>query len=109
MFAGAIFINQSLKLNLYVSIIILLTVACVFTATGGLTAVIWTDAVQTVIMLIGGITLMVISESDLNSTLPNVKSVRFSRYLAISRATCGRALHDSGKSAAELVAMTGDD
>uniref|UniRef100_A0A914VTR2 Uncharacterized protein n=1 Tax=Plectus sambesii TaxID=2011161 RepID=A0A914VTR2_9BILA len=61
LFAGAIFINQSLQLNLYLSIIILLAIACLFTATGGLTAVIWTDTVQTVIMLIGGFILMIIS------------------------------------------------
>lgn len=47
--------------GLYISILILLAIAAVFTITGGLTAVIWTDFVQTIIMLIGAMILMVIS------------------------------------------------
>lgn len=44
--------------GLYISILILLAIAAVFTITGGLTAVIWTDFVQTIIMLIGALVLM---------------------------------------------------
>ncbi len=45
------------------------------------------------------------------SYLYNIESeiVRFSRYLAISRATCKTALYDGGKSIAELAAATGGD
>ncbi|CAH1787280.1 unnamed protein product [Owenia fusiformis] len=60
LFAGAIFIEQSLKWNIYISIIILLAIAAVFTITGGLTAVIWTDFIQTIIMIIGAFVLMII-------------------------------------------------
>lgn len=62
MFSGAIFIKQAMGLGgdggLYISILILLAVAALFTITGGLTAVIWTDFVQTIIMLIGAFILM---------------------------------------------------
>ncbi|XP_045128408.1 sodium/glucose cotransporter 4-like isoform X2 [Portunus trituberculatus] len=62
LFAGALFIQQALGKNtdewLYISIIILLAIAAVFTITGGLTAVIWTDFVQTILMLFGALTLM---------------------------------------------------
>ncbi|KAG0713841.1 Sodium/glucose cotransporter 4 [Chionoecetes opilio] len=62
LFAGALFIQQALGQNtdewLYISIIILLAIAAVFTITGGLTAVIWTDFVQTILMLVGALTLM---------------------------------------------------
>lgn len=44
--------------GLYFSILILLGIAALFTITGGLTAVIWTDFIQTIIMLIGAFILM---------------------------------------------------
>lgn len=62
LFSGAIFIKQAMGLEgdagLYISILILLAIAALFTITGGLTAVIWTDFVQTIIMLIGAFILM---------------------------------------------------
>ncbi|XP_075384510.1 sodium/myo-inositol cotransporter 2 isoform X5 [Tenrec ecaudatus] len=58
MYAGAIFIQQSLHLDLYLAIIGLLAITAVYTIAGGLAAVIYTDAVQTVIMLIGALILM---------------------------------------------------
>ncbi|XP_033732589.1 sodium/glucose cotransporter 4-like [Pecten maximus] len=61
LYAGAIFIEQSLKWDIYWSIMLLLGVAAIFTITGGLTAVIWTDFVQTIIMIIGATTLMILS------------------------------------------------
>ncbi|ESO97756.1 hypothetical protein LOTGIDRAFT_203052 [Lottia gigantea] len=62
LYSGAIFLTQALpELNLYVAVIILLAVAALFTIGGGLTAVIWTDFIQTVIMLVGGFILMIMS------------------------------------------------
>ncbi|XP_036983324.2 sodium/myo-inositol cotransporter 2 [Artibeus jamaicensis] len=58
MYAGAIFIQQSLKLDLYLAITGLLVITAVYTVAGGLAAVIYTDALQTVIMLAGALTLM---------------------------------------------------
>ena len=63
LYAGAIFIEQSLKLDTYASIFALLAVAAVFTITGGLTAVVWTDFVQTILMIIGAIALTAIGRS----------------------------------------------
>ena len=61
LFAGAIFITQATKQTseaaIYVSILILLAIACLFTVAGGLTAVIWTDFVQTVLMIVGAFVL----------------------------------------------------
>ncbi|CAL1288649.1 unnamed protein product [Larinioides sclopetarius] len=59
LYAGAIFINQSIKLNLYGSVLTLLAIAAIFTIAGGLSAVIWTDFVQTVLMLLGAMVLAV--------------------------------------------------
>ncbi|XP_045398771.1 sodium/myo-inositol cotransporter 2 [Lemur catta] len=58
MYAGAIFIQQSLHLDLYLAIVGLLAITAVYTVAGGLAAVIYTDALQTLIMLIGAVTLM---------------------------------------------------
>ncbi|XP_031240468.1 sodium/myo-inositol cotransporter 2 isoform X1 [Mastomys coucha] len=58
MYAGAIFIQQSLHLDLYLAIIGLLAVTALYTVAGGLAAVIYTDALQTGIMLIGAFILM---------------------------------------------------
>lgn len=56
-FSGAIFINVAMGLNIYVAIIILLTITALYTITGGLAAVIYTDTLQTFIMLVGSIIL----------------------------------------------------
>ncbi|XP_072607433.1 sodium/myo-inositol cotransporter 2 isoform X3 [Vulpes vulpes] len=58
MYAGAIFIQQSLHLDLYVAIVGLLAITALYTIAGGLAAVIYTDALQTLIMLIGALILM---------------------------------------------------
>uniref|UniRef100_A0A8D2E0T9 Sodium/myo-inositol cotransporter 2 n=1 Tax=Sciurus vulgaris TaxID=55149 RepID=A0A8D2E0T9_SCIVU len=58
MYAGAIFIQQSLHLDLYLSVVGLLAITALYTVAGGLAAVIYTDALQTGIMLLGAFTLM---------------------------------------------------
>ncbi|XP_012867178.1 PREDICTED: sodium/myo-inositol cotransporter 2 [Dipodomys ordii] len=58
MYAGAIFIQQSLRLDLYLAIVGLLAITALYTVAGGLAAVIYTDALQTGIMLIGSLILM---------------------------------------------------
>ena len=61
MFSGALFIRTALDLDgdagFYGSVIILLALAALFTIAGGLTAVIWTDFVQAILMVIGSLVL----------------------------------------------------
>ncbi|XP_042675923.1 sodium/glucose cotransporter 4 isoform X3 [Centrocercus urophasianus] len=59
-FSGALFIQISLGWNLYLSTVVLLVVTAVYTIAGGLTAVIYTDALQTLIMVLGALVLMFI-------------------------------------------------
>ncbi|GBM55506.1 Sodium/glucose cotransporter 1, partial [Araneus ventricosus] len=73
LYAGAIFINQSIKLNLYASVLTLLAVAAIFTIAGGLSAVIWTDFVQTILMLVGAMVLAVKSISKVGGYSQLVK------------------------------------
>uniref|UniRef100_A0A8C6UZ84 Sodium/glucose cotransporter 1 n=1 Tax=Neogobius melanostomus TaxID=47308 RepID=A0A8C6UZ84_9GOBI len=58
MFSGAIFINLALGLNIYLAVIALLSITALYTVTGGLAAVIYTDTLQTIIMIIGSFILM---------------------------------------------------
>ncbi|XP_046872527.1 sodium/glucose cotransporter 4 [Hypomesus transpacificus] len=60
-FSGALFIQMSLGWDLYLSIVVLLIVTAVYTIAGGLTAVIYTDAFQTVVMVVGAVILMFIA------------------------------------------------
>ncbi|XP_021360257.1 sodium/glucose cotransporter 4-like isoform X2 [Mizuhopecten yessoensis] len=60
-YAGSVFVQQALGWNTYVSIIALLAVTAVYTIAGGLAAVIFTDTLQTVIMLGGAVTLSVLA------------------------------------------------
>ncbi|NXT61668.1 SC5A9 protein, partial [Chaetops frenatus] len=59
-FSGALFIQISLGWNLYLSTVVLLAVTAVYTIAGGLAAVIYTDALQTLIMVLGALVLMFI-------------------------------------------------
>ncbi|XP_060946649.1 sodium/myo-inositol cotransporter 2 [Limanda limanda] len=58
MYAGALFIQLALQWNIYVAIVLLLSITGLYTVAGGLAAVIYTDAAQTAIMLAGALTLM---------------------------------------------------
>ncbi|XP_054372785.1 sodium/glucose cotransporter 1 isoform X3 [Molothrus aeneus] len=57
-FSGAVFIQLAIGLNLYLAIIILLSITALYTITGGLAAVIYTDTLQTFIMVLGSFILM---------------------------------------------------
>ncbi|KAM5237563.1 solute carrier family 5 member 4-like [Ctenodactylus gundi] len=57
-FSGAIFIQLALGLDLYLAIFILLAITAVYTVTGGLASVIYTDTLQALIMVVGSCILM---------------------------------------------------
>ncbi|XP_022621320.1 sodium/myo-inositol cotransporter-like [Seriola dumerili] len=61
LYAGALFIKESLGWNLYLSIILLITMTALLTVTGGLVAVIYTDTVQAFLMIAGALCLTIIS------------------------------------------------
>ncbi|XP_002731879.2 sodium/myo-inositol cotransporter-like, partial [Saccoglossus kowalevskii] len=60
LYTGALFIQQSLGWDLYLSIIVLILITAVLTITGGLAAVIYTDTLQAALMVSGAIALMII-------------------------------------------------
>ncbi|XP_023145515.2 sodium/myo-inositol cotransporter-like [Amphiprion ocellaris] len=61
LYAGALFIQESLGWNLYLSIILLIAMTALLTVTGGLVAVIYTDTVQAFLMIAGALCLTGIS------------------------------------------------
>lgn len=61
LYAGALFIQESLGWNLYLSIFLLISMTALLTVTGGLVAVMYTDALQAVLMIVGALTLTTIS------------------------------------------------
>lgn len=85
LYSGALFIQESLGWNLYVSIILLITMTALLTVTGGLAAVIYTDTLQAFLMISGALCLMAISlvkvggleglRTKYMNALPNVTAI----------------------------------
>jgi len=65
LFAGAIFIETALGWDLYLGICVLLAITAVYTVTGGLAAVIYTDTAQTIIMTGGALAMMFLSFKEI--------------------------------------------
>lgn len=65
LFTGALFIQQTLRWDLYLCIFVLVILTGVMTMAGGLTAVIYTDTLQALLMVGGGLTLMAMSFAEI--------------------------------------------
>uniref|UniRef100_A0A8C6G3L1 Sodium/mannose cotransporter SLC5A10 n=1 Tax=Moschus moschiferus TaxID=68415 RepID=A0A8C6G3L1_MOSMO len=59
LYAGALFVHICLGWNFYLSTVIMLAITALYTITGGLTAVIYTDALQTLVMVVGAVILAI--------------------------------------------------
>nr|KAF6458910.1 solute carrier family 5 member 10 [Rousettus aegyptiacus] len=59
LYAGALFVHICLGWNFYLSTILMLIVTALYTIAGGLAAVIYTDALQTIIMVVGAVILTI--------------------------------------------------
>ncbi|XP_036924663.1 sodium/glucose cotransporter 5 isoform X2 [Sturnira hondurensis] len=59
LYAGALFVHTCLGWNFYLSTTLTLAITALYTIAGGLAAVIYTDALQTVIMVVGAVILTV--------------------------------------------------
>ncbi|XP_028632319.1 sodium/glucose cotransporter 5 isoform X4 [Grammomys surdaster] len=59
LYAGALFVHICLGWNFYLSTILTLAISALYTIAGGLITVIYTDALQTVIMMVGAVILAV--------------------------------------------------
>ncbi|XP_003996382.2 sodium/glucose cotransporter 5 [Felis catus] len=59
LYAGALFVHICLGWNFYLSTTLMLAITALYTIAGGLAAVIYTDALQTLIMVVGAVILTV--------------------------------------------------
>lgn len=59
LYAGALFVHICLGWNFYLSTILTLVITALYTIAGGLATVIYTDALQTVIMVVGAVILAI--------------------------------------------------
>ncbi|KAI0985897.1 hypothetical protein GJ496_005048 [Pomphorhynchus laevis] len=82
-YAGALFINVAFNLNIYFAIPIVLSLAALFTIGGGLASVMYTDACMSILMILGGSVLCILSFRAVNY-MPGL----YTAYMnAISNAT----------------------
>ncbi|XP_030007402.1 sodium/glucose cotransporter 2 [Sphaeramia orbicularis] len=91
MFSGAVFIQQALGWNIYVAVIALLFITALYTVTGGLAALMYTDTVQTFVIIVGAFVLTGFSFAEVggysalvarySSSVPvNISSLEPQRY-----------------------------
>ncbi|KAK1876480.1 Sodium/myo-inositol cotransporter [Dissostichus eleginoides] len=103
LYAGALFIQESLGWNLYLSIILLIAMTALLTVTGGLVAVIYTDTVQAFLMIAGALCLTGISLSKVGGlegfrtkymqASPNITAILLSSPNLTYSASCHLHLH----------------
>ncbi|KAF4085823.1 hypothetical protein AMELA_G00099460 [Ameiurus melas] len=94
MFSGAVFIQQALGWNIYIAVIALLSITALYTVTGGLAALMYTDTVQTFVIIAGAFVLMGFSFYEVggysalldkySSALPSIRLSPDLQYLNIS-------------------------
>ncbi|NWR88322.1 SC5AA protein, partial [Furnarius figulus] len=72
LYSGALFVQVCLGWDLYLSTILMLVVTGLYTIAGGLAAVIYTDALQTLIMVLGAIVLAVKAFNEIGG-YPNLE------------------------------------
>ncbi|KAL5971470.1 Sodium/glucose cotransporter 1 [Taenia solium] len=83
LYAGGIFIQQAMQISIYPAVILLLVISALFTIMGGLTAVIWTDFAQTIIMVFGAFYLSIRSEF-MSPSFPSASKRQFKSRVVLS-------------------------
>ncbi len=64
-YAASLFINYAFHWNIYLSVLFVLVLTALCTVSGGLASVIYTDTIQAVIMVFGGVVLMILSYKEI--------------------------------------------
>lgn len=91
LFSGAVVLKSLFGFNIYISIIALVIVTAIYTVLGGLAAVVMTESVQTIIMLLGAICVTVMcfyfigGLDGLQVALEKVKEVNPAATLSVLR------------------------
>nr|KAG5696254.1 hypothetical protein BaRGS_019956 [Batillaria attramentaria] len=98
-YAGGVFIQQATGWNLYLSMIPLLILTAVYTIAGGLAAVVFTDALQTIIMMVGAVVLAAMAYIKIGGFealyYKYMEAVPESTFNSTTNNTCGLPRHDA--------------
>lgn len=102
LYAGSLFMEQLLGWDIYLSTIVILIITAIYTIGGGLAAVIYTDTLQAVILIIGATTVSIIAmdklggyESMVNQFLGSAARDTYLRQSLYQNASCGFPPADS--------------
>ncbi|KAJ8300675.1 hypothetical protein KUTeg_022194 [Tegillarca granosa] len=95
-FSGALFIQLAIGWNMYLSIVILLVITGIYTVFGGLSAVMYTDTFQTVVMTGGSFALMGIGFGKVGG-YENLKNLYMNATPSFRRinSSCGEPREDA--------------
>ncbi|KAL3870954.1 hypothetical protein ACJMK2_038979 [Sinanodonta woodiana] len=90
MFAGALFIQISMKWDMYLSLGVLIAITGLYTVLGGLTAVMYTDTFQTVVMVLGSFSIMIVGFIRIGG-YNNLERLYFASIPSVAgnKTTCG--------------------
>ncbi|XP_046326742.2 sodium/myo-inositol cotransporter-like [Haliotis rufescens] len=109
LYTGALFIQQALNWDLYVSIVLLIVITAVLTFTGGLTAVIYTDTLQATVMIGGALYLMGAGFYEIGGFSGLLEKYPQAVPTNVSAIVPGTACHHPDKQAFRMLRGAGDD
>jgi sodium/myo-inositol cotransporter 3 len=64
-YASSLFINYAFQWNIYISVVFILILTALCTVSGGLASVMYTDTIQAIIMIFGGVLVMILSYKEI--------------------------------------------
>ncbi|XP_052077864.1 sodium/glucose cotransporter 4-like [Mytilus californianus] len=98
-YSGAIFLQQILKWNMYLCVVLILIVTAVFTVIGGLASVIYTDTLQSAVLLVSATILAVMGLKEVGGwsglTTKYMTSIANQTFNNQSYQECGKPRVDS--------------
>ncbi|XP_046336369.2 sodium/myo-inositol cotransporter-like [Haliotis rufescens] len=109
LYTGALFIQQALNWDLYVSIVLLIVITAVLTFTGGLTAVIYTDTLQATLMVGGALYLMAAGFYEIGGFSGLLEKYPQAVPTNVSAIVPGTTCHHPDKQAFRMLRGAGDD
>ncbi|XP_070533444.1 sodium/myo-inositol cotransporter 2-like isoform X3 [Ptychodera flava] len=98
-YSASLFIQVVIGWNLYASVAVILALTAIYAVTGGLAAVIYTDTLQTILIVVGALFLMIYSLIEIGG----IKGLYYGYMSAVPNTTllgiteCGYPLNDSFK------------
>ncbi|KAL4229691.1 hypothetical protein ACF0H5_010079 [Mactra antiquata] len=98
-YCGAIFMQQLLGWNTYLSVCVILVVVAIYTVIGGLRAVIFTDTLQTIVLVIGCVIVSILSFIEVGGwermQVKYMSAVKVYNYTNTSNPGCGLPREDA--------------